>query len=262
VSADLAGADAGAESSWEATPILETADVAIPVRGMACQSCVSDVRAALTAEPGVLKADVDLATSRALVRYVPALTSVSSLQGAIEAVGYVAGDPAPNPGHPAILTDGGMATSTTATGTAGHSSLLEVLPGLAASTLLVGFYLFIMSIAQGLNAALELLQEDWYLIGALVVGFGVQVGLFVHMRRRHRVVGRGPATAMTGASTGISGVSMLACCAHHLADLLPFLGLTGAAVFLAQYREEFLVVGVVTNLAGIAVMVRMLCRWR
>ena len=140
--------------------------------------------------------------------------------------------------------------------------LLDVLAGVVASALLVGFYFLVMTVAQGFNAAVELLQVDWYLIGLLVVGFGVQVGLFFHIRQLSRAAGAGTAAAMAGASTGISGLAMLACCVHHLADLLPFLGLTGAAVFLAQYREEFLVAGVVTNLAGIAFMMRVLRRWR
>ena len=140
--------------------------------------------------------------------------------------------------------------------------LLDVLAGVVASALLVGFYFLVMTVAQGFDSAVELLQKDWYLIGPLVVGFGVQVGLFFPIRRLSRAADAGSATAMTGASTGVSGLGMLACCVHHLADLLPFLGLAGVAVFLAQYREEFLVAGVVTNLAGIAFMMRTLRRWR
>lgn len=162
--------------------------------------------------------------------------------------------------------DGAPVSADAATSNAAVSTkrlpLPEISAGVIASALLVGFYFLVMTVAQGFDAAVELLQEDSYLIGLLVIGFGVQVGLFFHIRRLSQAAGAGPVTAMTGASTGISGLAMLACCVHHLADLLPFLGLTGAAVFLAQYREEFLVAGVVTNLAGIAFMMRVLRRWR
>jgi copper chaperone CopZ len=246
------------EPSATAALASETANAVIPVRGMTCQSCVRHVRAALEGQPGVLKANVELEASRATVTFDPALTSVLALHLSIESAGYVADDPSTIPGRLAIREDRVLATSREVVG----FSLSAVMSGVAASALLVAFYAVVMTVAQGFDAAVELLQEDWYLIGPLLVGFGVQVGLFFHMRRRHKLAARGSATVMTGASTGISGVSMLACCAHHLADLLPFLGLTGAAVFLAQYREEFLVAGVITNLAGIAFMVRMLRRCR
>jgi tellurite resistance protein TehA-like permease len=47
---------------------------------------------------------------------------------------------------------------------------------------------------------------------------------------------------------------MLACCAHHVADVLPILGLTAAATFLSRYRPLFIWVGLGTTLVGILVM--------
>ena len=44
--------------------------------------------------------------------------------------------------------------------------------------------------------------------------------------------------------------------------LLPLIGLTAAATFLANWRIPFMVVGLLTNLAGIALMVRELRRRR
>ncbi len=45
---------------------------------------------------------------------------------------------------------------------------------------------------------------------------------------------------------------MLACCAHHLADALPLLGLSGAAVFLNDFRGPIMFTGIVMNGLGIA----------
>jgi hypothetical protein len=55
---------------------------------------------------------------------------------------------------------------------------------------------------------------------------------------------------------------MAACCAHHVAEALPLLGLTAAAAFLAQWKIPFMVAGLLTNLAGIAVMLRVIFKER
>jgi hypothetical protein len=53
---------------------------------------------------------------------------------------------------------------------------------------------------------------------------------------------------------------MLACCAHHVSDVLPLLGLSGATVFLNDYRIAFMVAGLAVNAVGVAVMLRLLRR--
>ena len=59
---------------------------------------------------------------------------------------------------------------------------------------------------------------------------------------------------------------MVACCAHHLSDVLPFVGLAGAAAFFAEYQVFFIVLGVVSNFIGITIMLETvqrhnLCPW-
>ena len=58
------------------------------------------------------------------------------------------------------------------------------------------------------------------------------------------------------ASTGTSTAAMLACCAHHLADALPLIGLSGAAVFLNDFKEPILWAGLAMNGLGIAYLGR------
>lgn len=55
---------------------------------------------------------------------------------------------------------------------------------------------------------------------------------------------------------------MVACCAHHVTDVLPVLGLTATTTFLAEYRLYFMVLGLGMTLAGIAVMSFILLRER
>ncbi len=44
---------------------------------------------------------------------------------------------------------------------------------------------------------------------------------------------------------------MVACCAHHLTEVLPILGLAGLSLFLTRYQIWFLGVGIASNFFGI-----------
>ena len=46
--------------------------------------------------------------------------------------------------------------------------------------------------------------------------------------------------------------SMIACCPHHVVDVLPVLGLSAVAVLLAEYQTFLLSVGIVSNVVGLA----------
>jgi Cu+-exporting ATPase len=58
------------------------------VDGLHCASCVSRVESALSATPGVLEANVNLASEEATVRYLPAQADLGDLEAAIERAGY------------------------------------------------------------------------------------------------------------------------------------------------------------------------------
>lgn len=133
--------------------------------------------------------------------------------------------------------------------------------GVAGSAALVGLYLGLVTWAQGPAHALDLLWDDRLFVGLIAAGFGTQVGLFTYLRLLQRAMAR-ESVALAGAGTATSTASMLACCAHHVADVLPLVGLSGLAVFLVEFRTPLMLLGVATNLAGIAVMVRELRRAR
>ncbi len=65
-----------------------TAQETLPILGMTCASCVSRVERALRKPPGVLKADVNLATEKATVTYLPGQASRDDLVAAVKAAGY------------------------------------------------------------------------------------------------------------------------------------------------------------------------------
>src|SRR5919198_1113003 len=65
-----------------------TDQIDFPITGMTCASCVNRVQKALTKAPGVLNANVNLASEQASVTYVPTATSWSELKAAVENAGY------------------------------------------------------------------------------------------------------------------------------------------------------------------------------
>ena len=139
--------------------------------------------------------------------------------------------------------------------------LVAIVLGAAGALALTGLYLGIVTWAQGYEHALELLRDDRLFVGAISLGFGTQVGLFAYVRMLQRAMARS-SVAFAGAGTATSSVSMVACCAHHLSDVLPIVGLSGLAVFLVEFRTPLMLFGIATNLVGIAVMVRELRRIR
>ncbi len=136
----------------------------------------------------------------------------------------------------------------------------SMVAGVVGAISLVALYLGIISLAQGTGHAFDQLMADAPFVGLIAAGFGTQIALFAELRlvdRRHRT-----AAAVTAAGTGTSAAAMLACCAHHLVDLLPFLGLSAAAVFLDAYRTPLFLVGIGMNAVGIIVIARQLRRAR
>ena len=133
--------------------------------------------------------------------------------------------------------------------------------GALGAAALIGLYLGLVTWAQGAEHALELLWGDRVFVGLISAGFGTQVGLFTYLRLLQRAMAR-ESVALAGAGTATSSVSMIACCAHHLADVLPIVGLSGLAVFLVELRTPLMLLGIATNLVGIAVMLRQLRRIR
>jgi Cu+-exporting ATPase len=61
---------------------------AIKVGGMVCATCVETIEAALQALPGVVRAQVNLATEKAQVTYNSSLTTLEDMKAAIEDAGY------------------------------------------------------------------------------------------------------------------------------------------------------------------------------
>lgn len=136
----------------------------------------------------------------------------------------------------------------------------SIAAGASGSFALLGLYMGIISLAQGVAHAFDQLATDVVFVSLIAAGFGIQIALFVELRAVDR--GHRAAAAVTAAGTGTSAAAMLACCAHHLVDLLPLVGLSAAAVFLNAYKTPLFLVGIGMNVVGIVVIARQLARAR
>jgi hypothetical protein len=141
--------------------------------------------------------------------------------------------------------------------------LLPFGAGVLGAIFLTGVYLGIVSLAESPEHALDLFWQDKAFVIPILLGFGTQVGLYTLLKKGLYMPLHVPAGgATTAAGGGMSTMAMVACCAHHVADVLPLVGLTAAATFLANWKIPFMVVGLLTNLIGIAVMLREIVRAR
>lgn len=125
----------------------------------------------------------------------------------------------------------------------------SVLTGAAAALILMGVYFLILAVANGPEHVLEQFMGMWYLILPLVAGFGIQMSLFSFIRSSMK--------AMTGAVASTGGMttgSMVACCVHHVTDIVPVLGATALGLFLLQYQSAFMLLGILSNIVGITMM--------
>lgn len=124
--------------------------------------------------------------------------------------------------------------------------------GVLAAAGLLTLYAVTMTLLNGWKATVEQFGALWYLMVPLSIGFGIQVGLYTKLKATIRQRSKG-ALASGGTS---AGTAMLACCAHHATEVLPFLGLSGASIFLTQFQKPILFASLGINAVGIAVMVK------
>ena len=119
----------------------------------------------------------------------------------------------------------------------------HIIIGVSASVLLLLVYMGIITLAEGIEHALDQTATLWYWVTALVIGFGIQAGLFSFIRHGLRER-RTSATASVATSGGVSAGSMAACW----------------AAFLASYQVLFIIIGVLSNVVGITIMLESIQR--
>lgn len=130
-----------------------------------------------------------------------------------------------------------------------NSKVKAFMFGIGASVILLGIYFTALTLVSGWGFTVLQFSMFWYFVVSLAIGFGIQIGLYVYLRELVRGMhGEGRVLGVTGTT---SVVSMISCCTHYLANLLPILGAVGVVTFVAQYQVQFFWVGLLFNLLGI-----------
>lgn len=223
--------------------------IMLSIAGMSCGSCAAKIQTALQKIDGVRAAQVYLADSAASVRYDVNQTDLNAMISVLESIGYKA----------ERVDDKALDSVTQSIGWQKG----PVLWGAAAAIAVVAFYLGLITLTSDWSNAVYQFSQYGGWVVALAAGLSLQVGLFARMRsimagRHARGAGKGIA-----ASGSMSGVAMALCCSHYLATILPAIGLpflSGAVAGLAQYQTAFFVVGVISNILGLAYMLRLMIK--
>lgn len=229
--------------------------VSFGVRGMTCANCAQRVEKALRQVPGVKSVEVDLNQGRATVSLSEADADREQLREAVVKAGYEYADTAQGQGAlDCCALPGGPGLT---------HGWRPYLVGLAAALAVLGFYLGLITLTSDWRfARTQFAEYRWWLL-ALALGLGVQAALYALFRATLQDRARRSARASLAASGGVSGLAMAACCSHYLAAFLPSIGLpflSGAAAALEQYQHLFFLVGVLSNLLGVWIMLRMMAR--
>ncbi len=132
--------------------------------------------------------------------------------------------------------------------------------GAVGTITLLLFYFLTMRLLEGTwYAAFSQFEALWYLMIPLSVGFGVQVALYKKIRDMRKT---NSAKNVMMANTAASTAGMIACCAHHLTDILPVIGLSALSTLLVNYQTPILVIGIVSNILGIRYLYLSVIRYK
>jgi len=227
--------------------------VSFIIDGMTCMSCVNKVENALLKHLGVSLVLVDLSAQSAMIHFDANTIGTEKLKSVIETVGYTA-----------TQSKSDVENNTDTLYDNAQTKKIGPYPffiGIASALAVVGFYLGLLTLTSDwYNAKMQFIEYRWWII-ALSLGLGTQATLFSFMRKK--IFDRNIKAAKSGlaASGGMSTASMAACCAHYLVPLMPALGLpflSGAVAGIARYQTELLMLGVLSNLIGLGIMLRIM----
>jgi len=123
--------------------------------------------------------------------------------------------------------------------------------GASIGILVIFFNISIASIAEGsLHKGYQVFLTNGIFVYLIPLAVGIQMGLF----RYHRNITTGNASGsekMGMAGSATSSLAMVACCLHHVSDLLPAVGfILATSSFLIQYKDAIIIIGLLANAAG------------
>ncbi len=136
--------------------------------------------------------------------------------------------------------------------------------GAAIGMLVIIFNISIASLAEGsLKSGYSAFLSNGIFVYFIPLAVGIQMGLFRHHRNMtaEKNLCGSEKVGITGSVT--SSLTMLACCLHHVSDLLPTVGfILATSSFLIQYRDTLIIIGLLANVAGSAYIARAILKDR
>src|SRR3989304_9605990 len=123
--------------------------------------------------------------------------------------------------------------------------------GVSIGTLVIIFNLSIASLAEGsIEKGYQVFLTNGIFVYLIPIAVSIQMGLFrYHRNITTGKIGGSEKMGMAGSAT--SSLTMVACCLHHVSDLLPAVGfLLATSSFLIQYKDAIIIIGLLANVAG------------
>lgn len=129
--------------------------------------------------------------------------------------------------------------------------------GAGIGILVILFNIIVASLAEGsIEKGYQVFLTNGIFVYLIPLAVGIQMGLF----RYHRNITTGniggtEKMGMAGSAT--SSLTMVACCLHHVSDLLPAVGfILATSSFLNRYKDTIIIIGLMANVIGSAYIAR------
>jgi hypothetical protein len=123
--------------------------------------------------------------------------------------------------------------------------------GVSIGILVILFNLSIASIAEGsLQKGYQVFLSNGIFVYLIPLAVAIQMGLFRY-HRNITTVNTSGSEKMGMAGSATSSLAMVACCLHHVSDLLPAVGfLLATSSFLTDHKDAIIFIGLIANLIG------------
>ncbi len=126
------------------------------------------------------------------------------------------------------------------------------------------FNIAVASIAEGsIEKGYQVFLTNGIFVYLIPVAVGIQMGLFRYHRNLISGHGISSSEKMGMAGSATSSLTMVACCLHHVSDLLPAVGFVLAtSSFLIEYKDAIITIGLLANIAGSVYIARAIVKDR
>ncbi len=114
------------------------------------------------------------------------------------------------------------------------------------------FNISIASLAEGsFEKGYQVFLTNGLFVYLIPLAVGIQMGLFRYHRNitTEKKLCGSEKVGVAGSAT--SSLTMVACCLHHVGDLLPSVGfILATSSFLIQYKDDIIIIGLLANMGG------------